>query len=47
MASIRVGIQMILLAAGASMLILGLANGDAAAVFRKAVIVCMECIGIG
>jgi hypothetical protein len=29
------------------LIIAGIARGDMAALFRKAVFVCMECIGIG
>jgi hypothetical protein len=32
---------------GLVFLIIGLARGDAEQVFRKAVFVCLECIGIG
>jgi hypothetical protein len=30
-----------------ALVIAGIARGDMAALFRKAVFVCMECIGIG
>ena len=36
-----------LLAAGAAMMALGLANGEAQQILRKAAVVCLECIGIG
>jgi len=39
--------QIILLAAGAAMTALGLAGGEAGELLKKAVVVCMECIGIG
>jgi len=29
------------------MIVLGVINGDAAAVFKKASTICMECIGLG
>jgi hypothetical protein len=36
-----------LLIGGLVFLVIGLARGDAEQVFRKAVFVCLECIGIG
>jgi hypothetical protein len=36
-----------LLVCGAVFIVIGIARGDMAAVFRKAVFICMECIGIG
>jgi hypothetical protein len=43
----RARIQLVLLAGGALSSIAGILLGDTAAVFRKAVFVCLECIGIG
>jgi hypothetical protein len=40
-------IPMSLLIGGLVLLVIGLAQGDAEQVFRKAVFVCLECIGIG
>jgi hypothetical protein len=40
-------IQIILLTIGAAFAILGLLRREASEVLRKAVIVCLECIGIG
>lgn len=37
----------LLLSAGAVLLIIGIATGQAADVMRQAVTVCLECIGIG
>lgn len=36
-----------LLVIGAAMIALGVARGEAAAVLRKAVMICLECIGLG
>ena len=41
------GIWMACMAAGLLLLLIGLAEGQATAVFMKAVRVCLECIGIG
>lgn len=37
----------IALAAGMVCVVAGVANGQFADVFRKAIFICMECIGIG
>lgn len=39
--------RMLLLALALLFIAAGIARGDALAIFRKAVFVCMECIGIG
>ena len=39
--------QYMLLAVGATLMILGVLRGETGELLRKAVIVCMECIGIG
>jgi hypothetical protein len=36
-----------LLVCGMVFIVIGIARGDMAAVFRKAVFICLECIGIG
>ena len=43
----RTILRVMLLSIGATMIAIGLAQGEATAILRKAVIVCMECIGIG
>ena len=43
----RVPVWAIVLAAAAALVALGLAQGDAADVWRKASLICYECIGIG
>jgi membrane protein CcdC involved in cytochrome C biogenesis len=40
-------LQIILFSLGAAMIVLGLFRQEASEVLKKAVIVCMECIGIG
>jgi hypothetical protein len=39
--------RIILITAAAVLLAAGILLGDNAAIFRKAVFICMECIGIG
>jgi hypothetical protein len=39
--------QLVLLFVGIVLLVLGLIQGDASAILKKAILVCMECIGIG
>jgi hypothetical protein len=39
--------QVILIVLSAALLTAGILLGDNAAIFRKAVFICMECIGIG
>ncbi len=40
-------VRIILITAAAALLTAGILLGDNAAIFRKAVFICMECIGIG
>ena len=40
-------LRIILLIAGVCMMAVGIFRGEASEIFRKAVVVCMECIGIG
>ena len=40
-------IQITLLAAGIVMMVFGLLRGEAAEILRKAIVICLECIGIG
>jgi len=49
MRSVRFGslIRIVLLMLGIVVLVLGLFRGEATEIFHKAIIVCMECIGIG
>lgn len=43
----RNGIALGLAGAGVLMLLLGAYRGEIEVVFRKAVIICLECIGLG
>lgn len=43
----RYFIPAILAVIGAAMIVYGLTDGEAVAVVRKAISICMECIGIG
>jgi hypothetical protein len=40
-------IRALLLAAGLALLVAGLLRGEAAYVLRRAIIICLGCIGIG
>jgi phosphate starvation-inducible membrane PsiE len=42
-----VSVRIILITAAVLLLTAGVLLGDNAAIFRKAVFICMECIGIG
>lgn len=42
-----VPLWLVVLAAAAALIVLGVAQGDALDVWRKASMVCFECIGIG
>ena len=44
---IRNLIRIVCLIAGVAMIIFGASHGEAAIVLRKAVKVCLECIGLG
>ena len=39
--------RILLLGIAVAFIVIGIMRGDALAVFRKAVFICMECIGIG
>ncbi len=47
MRSRRVFFTIILMCAGALMLFAGIVSGEPSSVMRKAVYICLECIGIG
>ena len=40
-------LPVLFLAAGAAFMAAGIINGELAEILRKAIIVCLECIGIG
>lgn len=40
-------LRILLLGIAVAFIAIGIMRGDALAVFRKAVFICMECIGIG
>ncbi|MBR6108213.1 MAG: hypothetical protein IKQ36_00585 [Clostridia bacterium] len=44
---LRYGIPVIVLLIGAGFMIYGATDGEAFAVLKKAVAICMECIGLG
>ena len=44
---IRTAAQIFLLAAGVALIAVGIYRGEAMEILSKAVVVCMECIGIG
>jgi len=41
------GLPFLVLAAGLAMMAAGIWRGELEAIFRKATVICMECIGIG
>ena len=43
----RPALQMALLVFGFAMIAIGLARGESVEVFNKAIVVCMDCIGLG
>jgi hypothetical protein len=43
----RFFIQIVILLVGVIMMTFGLLRGEALEILRKAIVVCMECIGIG
>ena len=40
-------LQLVLLITGISMMITGILRGEALEILRKAILICLECIGIG
>ena len=45
--TIQVIMPAVLLPAGIAMMIFGVLRGELQDIFRKAIIICLECIGIG
>jgi len=45
--SIRALIPAAILAAGIIMMVFGILRGELQLIFQKAVVICLECIGIG
>lgn len=43
----RLVIRIALVAVGAALLVLGFVTGQAQEVLRKAIYICLECVGIG
>jgi len=43
----RAVIPFIILAAGITLMVLGILQGELQSIFQKGIIVCLECIGIG
>jgi len=43
----RTVIRMVIIATGVAMMAIGIWQGELTAIIRKAVVVCLECIGIG
>jgi len=40
-------INILIIASGITLMIIGILQGELQAIMRKAVVVCLECIGIG
>ena len=40
-------ISLILIFSGIAFIVIGIKNGDAADVMKKAAMICLECVGIG
>lgn len=43
----RAAVPVILICAGAAMIVLGILSGELTVILRKAIYICLECIGIG
>ena len=44
---LKIVIPAVILVAGAAMMVLGILRGEVQMLFQKAIVVCLECIGIG
>ena len=43
----RAALPVILISVGAAMIVLGILSGELIVILRKAIYICLECIGIG
>ena len=43
----RAALPVILICVGAAMIVLGILSGELTIILRKAIYICLECIGIG
>ena len=43
----RAALPVILIGIGAAMIVLGILSGELIVILRKAIYICLECIGIG
>ena len=43
----RTAVPVILICVGAGMIVLGILSGELTVILRKAIYICLECIGIG